>query len=165
VHAKPPEVVFSDANLQLMRWDDVFVMRWIAESGDTHVRRMITEHTRFVDARPQGTTLALTHVDMENVKPPAEATRKLIASYDDAMHGRLRASATIISATGFGGVVVRSIMSGLALVKRRTTPQDVFSVPRDAIAFLSKHAVRSPRGTTPPIDALVDAYARATGKA
>lgn len=164
MHAHPPEVVFSDDRMQLMRWDDVFAIRWIADSGEDHVRRMISEHTRFVDERPPNTTLALTHVDMENVKPPDDRTRKLIAAYDDGMHARLRASATVIAARGFGGVVVRGIMSGLALVNRRKTPQDIFSDPRDALAFLQKHAARSVRGTTPPLDALVATYERACGK-
>jgi hypothetical protein len=164
VHARPPEVVWSDPKLQMMRWDDVFVVRWTSESGADHMQRMMDEHARFVDARPPNTTLVLTHVDMEHVKPPDEATRKLIGAYDDAMHARMRASATVISARGFSGVVVRGIMSGLALVNRRKVPQDVFAEPREAIAFLHKHAVRSPRDTTPPVDALVEVYARACGK-
>lgn len=161
MHARPPEVVFADAHVQLMRWDDVFVTRWLAESGEVHVRRMIDEHRRFVDGRPDGTTMALTHVDMEQVKPPDEPTRKLIAAYDEGIHARLRASATIIGARGFGGVVVRGIMSGLALVSRRKTPQDVFVAPREALSFLLRHAARSPHATTPPLDAIVSAYERA----
>lgn len=161
MHALAPDVVFADDHLQLMRWDDVFVMRWISPSDEPYVRRMVQEHTRFVDSRPEGTTMALTHVDMVNVKPPDEPTRRLIGQYDEAMHGRLRASATVIAAGGFGGVVVRGIMSGLALVNRRKTPQDVFALPRDGIAFLTKHATPAPGRPIPTVEAMLAAYERA----
>ena len=162
VYGKPPKILFEDDAMQLMAWDDLFVARYRAPAGEAHVQRMSDEHLRFIAASPAGQTLSLSHVDMPRIEPPDERVRKLIALYDEQVHGKLRATSTIIAAGGFGGAMVRGILSGLHLMHRRRVPNGIFATPREALDFLSRH--REPSKRSPPIDQLVTTYDRACGK-
>jgi hypothetical protein len=164
MHRHPPEIVYADPAIQLMRWDDLFVTRYVGNAGEAHVRRMLEEHVRFVESRPLRTTLSLNHVDVASFQPPNEKVRGLAREYDAAVAPKLRGSATVIAAGGFGGAVVRGILSSLSLINRRQTPQDVFSSVRSAFLFLTQHRAPSPKSPTLPIDDLVAAYDRACGK-
>jgi hypothetical protein len=155
-------MLWQDAHMQLMTWDELFITRYVAPSGEEHVQRMTDEHVRFIESHPLGATLSLAHVDMESIPPPSDRVRKLIAIYDEKVHGKLRATATIVAAGGFGGALVRSILSGLHLLKRREVANGIFASTRDALDFLSRH--REPGKRSPSLDQLVTIYERACGK-
>jgi hypothetical protein len=162
VHARPPEIVFSDSVCQLMRWDDCFVSRWIGETGAAQVRRMTDEHVRYLDAHADHTTLVLSHVDMDHVKPIASDVHEEIRRYDSAVVARIRAGVTVVGVAGFSGTVVRGVIAGLNLVRRRAAFSAVVSTPREGIDFLSRHSMTAKTPTS--LDALVATYERACGK-
>ncbi|MBX3271513.1 MAG: hypothetical protein KF729_14705 [Sandaracinaceae bacterium] len=130
--------VYRDEGLHCATWGPLFVQRWLADASGEQVETMLELHTAFVEARPLGTTLSVSHVEVTHGRPD-ERSRAAMRRHMKLAERAIGAAATVISCEGFASAMVRSVLSGLVLVTRPKCPHGVFSTTAEGFGFVLEH--------------------------
>lgn len=147
-----PRVDLSTSIVVAGVWRNLAVAEWRAQGRTVDVAA-IYDLQRALIRKHAGKIVTLTIVPGAVIRPPDPAMRKAI---DDAVfdiHPHTAAAAMILPAGGFGGAIVRSILTSLNFLRRLDFPNKIFAAAPDACSFLAPFVDGAPTGAA--IDAAV----------
>jgi hypothetical protein len=111
-------------------WKNVVLLIWRQETTVEGVRAAKATYDELSASCPGGVILA-TVVEWNAPAPPVDA-RKELARFLSGCSGRMILSAVVHEGAGFRAAMVRSVVTGLALVAKLPYPHKVFVTVADA---------------------------------
>jgi hypothetical protein len=114
-------------------WRNVVILVWRRQTTVDGVRAAEKVYQHLSGLCPGGVIL-LTIVEESAPAPPADARRDL-ARWLASCSGRMILSAVVHEGAGFRGAMVRSVVTGLALVAKLPYPHKIFATVAEADAW------------------------------
>ena len=146
----PPRVIDESDHHVIGTWRRIVFTIWRRETTTRGIRGM-QEAVR--GARADGGLLAMTVVTDQAPMPPSEV-RDQLARAMASFEGDVVSSALVFEGTGFRAAAVRSVVSGISLVRKMPYPHRVFDRAESGLMFLRDAGQLDPRLDFPIAGAL-----------
>lgn len=138
-----PRVELSTSTVVSGIWRDLVVTEWRQQGSAAEVAAtydLQRAHIRRLSAKIS--TLAV--VPGAVIKPIDPAMRLAIDEAARTIHPHTRASVLVLPASGFGGAIVRSVLTSLNFIRRLDFPNKITSTVPLACMFVAPHIDGAP---------------------
>jgi hypothetical protein len=124
------EIHVGTADVVVATWKNVVLLVWRRETSVDGVRAAQKVFGALADVCASGVFLAT--IVEENAPAPSADARKELARFLTSCSGRMILSAVVHEGAGFRAAMVRSVVTGLALVAKLPYPHKVFATVTEA---------------------------------
>ena len=138
-----PRIDLSTPIVVVGVWRNLVITEWRMRGSAADVEATYTLQRRFIHALGRK-IVTLSIVPGAVIRPLDAETRK---SIDDAVldiHPHTAAAALVLPATGFGGAIVRSILTSINFLRRFDFPNKILATVPTACAFLAPYIDGAP---------------------
>jgi hypothetical protein len=134
-------------------WRDLYLTEWRTRATTAELVTnydLQRAHIRRLSAK----LVTFSVVPAAAIKPIDAEMRKVIDDTVVSIHPHTKAAALVLPATGFGGAIIRSILTGLNLLRRLDFPNKITSTVPAALTFVAPHVDGAP--TAAELEAVYD---------
>jgi hypothetical protein len=137
-----PQVELSSAVVVAGQWRNLHISEWRARSTTEQLQAIYTRQADI--ARRHGKVVTLSVVPGNVVQPIGAEMRATIEAADRELQSKIRAGALVLLAGGFGGAIIRSLMTSLNLLRRSEYPNKITATVEAACTFLAEYVDGKP---------------------
>jgi hypothetical protein len=123
--------------VQTARWRDVFLQRWTSSGASADLQAMMVELREYLRALQGNKGMVVALLEIRSLQTPDAEIRKLIKECTDLLTPNVYGAAVVITSTGFAASILRSVMSGLMLLRRGDYPTKTVATVREAAELLA----------------------------
>jgi hypothetical protein len=127
-------LLVSTRDQLIATWQNVVILVWRKDTTPVGVRTLQEAYDMHAAQFPGGVFL-LTIVEEPAGTPPSQASRTALATFLQRAARAMILSAVVHEGTGFRAGVVRSVVTGLALVSKLPYRHRVFATVDEAVAW------------------------------
>lgn len=137
-----PRIELSTSVAVAGHWRNLHVTEWRTRAT---TEQLADIYKRQLDlARRTGTIVTLSIVPGSAVQPIGAEMRGTIEDATRELGPKTRAAALALLAGGFGGAIIRSVLTSISLVRRYHYPSKITGTVEAAIAFVTEHIEGAP---------------------
>jgi hypothetical protein len=133
-----PLVEHSTANAILGRWRNLYVTHWKQRSDAREIMALYEKQLRYLER--SGVRIAsLTIIERAAIGALDDDMRAAIDFASTHVLSKVLVGATVVPASGFGGAMIRSVLTGLNLIRRLPFANKVTESVAEGCAFVAPH--------------------------
>lgn len=125
-------------------WRNLFLTEWRARATAAELAINYELQVAHIRRLPPRAFVSFAVVPGAVIRPVDPELRKVIDSAVHAIHPHTRAAALVLSTGGFGGAIIRSILTSLNFIRRLDFPNKVVATVPAAFGFLAPHVDGAP---------------------
>jgi hypothetical protein len=130
-----PRIELSTAFVVAGTWRNLFVTEWRARASTEQLADIYRRQLAL--AGRTGTIVTLSVVPGSAVQPIGAEMRRTIEEATRDLEPKTRAAALALLAGGFGGAIIRSVLTSIGLVRRSAHPSKITATVEAAIGFVA----------------------------
>lgn len=137
------QIDLSNPAVTVCRWRDLVITEWRERGSAADVKAAYDLQRRYIrETRTKLVTLTI--VPGSVIRPLDTEMRKSLDEAVLEIHPHTRAAALVLPATGFGGAIVRSVLTSLNFLRRLDFPYKILATVPAACAYLAPHIDGAP---------------------
>lgn len=137
-----PQLERSTAVVVAGTWRNLHISEWRTRSTTEQLQAIYAAQAAL--ARRCGKVVTLSIVPGNVVQPIGAEMRAAIESASRDLQPITRAGALVLLAGGFGGAIIRSLLTSLNLIRRPQFPSKITATVEAACSFLAEHVDGAP---------------------